>query len=84
MRQSADAIATAFGCVLREHRRNAGLSQERLALTADVDRTFVSMLERGLRVPTLGIVFSLAQALGVSGADLVRQVETQVANLPKA
>ena len=43
----ADQVSAAFGRVLREQRTAAGVSQEALALSADVDRTFVSQIERG-------------------------------------
>jgi transcriptional regulator with XRE-family HTH domain len=61
----------AFGLVLRDCRKKAGLSQEALADGASVDRTYVSLLERGLRQPTLETLFSLSQVLGVSAATLV-------------
>lgn len=78
MQRSSNNIASAFGCVLKQHRLAAGLSQEALSFEAQIDRTFVSMLERGLRVPTLGVVLSLAGALNVSAAQLVEQVEKQL------
>ena len=71
----ADQLALAFGRVLRERRLAAGLSQEKLALEADVDRTFVSLLERGGRQPTLTTLWRLAEALGVMPSDLVAAVE---------
>jgi transcriptional regulator with XRE-family HTH domain len=64
-------VAAAFGVVLRDCRQKAGLSQEALADSASVDRTYVSLLERGLRQPTLETLFNLSQALGVSAATLV-------------
>jgi transcriptional regulator with XRE-family HTH domain len=71
----ADQLALAFGWVLRERRIQVGLSQEKLALEADVDRTFVSLLERGERQPTLSTLWRLAGALGVAPSELVRLVE---------
>jgi transcriptional regulator with XRE-family HTH domain len=64
-------IPQAFGRVLRECRIKAAMSQEALALEAGVDRTYVSLLERGKRQPTLGMLFQLAAVLGVSAATLV-------------
>lgn len=64
-------IPTAFGRVLREYREKAALSQEKLALEANIDRTYVSLLERGLRQPTLETLFTLASVLGVAPATLV-------------
>ena len=64
-------IHRAFGRVLREYRLKSTLSQEDLALEAGIDRTFVSLLERGKRQPTLQTVFRLAKVLDVSPATLV-------------
>lgn len=65
------ALQQAFGFVLRQSRIAAGLSQEKLALESELDRTFVSLLERGLRQPTLSTIFSLASALHVHPASLI-------------
>lgn len=64
-------VATAFGAVLRAARTQTGLSQEALGLVCGLDRTYVSLLERGERQPTLGTLFSLSQHLGVSAETLV-------------
>lgn len=69
-------IGSLFGEVLARYRVGAGISQEELALRADIDRTFVSRLERGIRQPTITTLFALAEALGVNAADLVREVES--------
>lgn len=71
----ADYLAQAFGRVLRDRRLAAGLSQEKLALEAGIDRTFVSLLERGGRQPTLSTLWRLADALALMPSDLVRGVE---------
>lgn len=49
---------------LKAARAKAGLSQEALALAAEVDRTYVSQLERGVANPSLLILCRLAVALG--------------------
>jgi transcriptional regulator with XRE-family HTH domain len=66
-------VAIAFGRVLREARRRKGLSQEDLAGDAQFDRTYPSLLERGLRTPTLTVIFQLAEVLEMSPASLVTQ-----------
>lgn len=71
----ADQLAVAFGQVLRDRRLAAGLSQEKLALEAGLDRTFVSLLERGGRQPTLSTLWRLAEALRIRPSDLVTAVE---------
>lgn len=68
----------AFGKVLRARRKKAGLSQESLALDAGLERTFISMLERGERQPSLGTLLKLAEALKCSAADLVSQTEALI------
>jgi transcriptional regulator with XRE-family HTH domain len=66
-------VAIAFGKVLREARKQKGLSQEDLAGDAEFDRTYPSLLERGLRTPTLTVLFQLARVLEVSAASLVNR-----------
>jgi transcriptional regulator with XRE-family HTH domain len=70
-----ESIAAIFGRVLREQRTARGISQEALALSADVDRTFVSQMERGLRQPTLTTLCKLSQALDIQPSTLVARVE---------
>lgn len=51
---------------VRRLRKAKGLSQEQLALVADVDRTYVSQLERCVANPSLIILQRVANALGVA------------------
>jgi transcriptional regulator with XRE-family HTH domain len=64
-------ISKAFGAVLQRFRLKAKFSQELLAERAGIDRTYVSLLERGRRTPTLQTIADLAAALAVSPVDLV-------------
>jgi transcriptional regulator with XRE-family HTH domain len=64
-------VARAFGRVLRTARLARGLTQEALAEAAGIDRTYPSLLERGLREPTLTVILQLANALHCSPTDLV-------------
>lgn len=64
-------LGVAFGEVLRTARRERGVSQEGLALATGLDRTFMSLLERGIRTPTLLVVFVLADALSTVPSQLV-------------
>lgn len=57
---------------LRRHRVGRGLSQEKLAVDAQIDRTYVSSLERGLENPTVVVLDKLAAALSLPIADLFR------------
>lgn len=49
---------------IRAARRAVGMSQEALALQAEVDRTYVSQLERGIANPSLFVLYRLASVLG--------------------
>ena len=73
-------VAIAFGRVLRETRRQKGLSQEDLA-GAVFDRTYPSLLERGLRTPTLTVIFQLAEVLDISPASLVTKTLEELTRL---
>ena len=70
-------IETLFGKVLREVRKKRGISQESLALQSGLDRTFISLLERDLRQPTLSSIFQIAKALGIAPSELIKMVETK-------
>ncbi|MBS1844383.1 MAG: helix-turn-helix transcriptional regulator [Actinobacteria bacterium] len=60
-----------FGLNLATERKKAGLSQEDLAFRADLHRTEVSLIERGLREPRLETFLKLSRGLGVTPATLI-------------
>jgi transcriptional regulator with XRE-family HTH domain len=66
------ALRLAFGCVIRERRARLGLSQERVAECSGLHRTYISLLERGVKSPTLNSAFDLAVALGMKPEDLIK------------
>ncbi|MFZ5645898.1 MAG: helix-turn-helix domain-containing protein [Bacillota bacterium] len=68
-------IEEAFGIVLREHRKRASLSQEELALDCGLDRTFISLLERGQRRPTLNTIFAISKSLNIRPSQIIQDVE---------
>lgn len=59
-----------FGLALKEFRLEKNISQEELALSSELDRTYISMLERNLKTPTLGTVVKLANSLDVTPIQL--------------
>jgi transcriptional regulator with XRE-family HTH domain len=71
-------VAIAFGRVLREVRLQKGLSQDRLASLCDFDRTYPSLLERGLRSPTLAMILRLSQALDINPSLLVTRTQDEL------
>jgi len=68
----------AFGLVLRQLRQQAGLSQEKLAFDAELDRNYVSLLELGRNSASVKTIFKLAPALGVTVAELMGLVEASL------
>ncbi len=61
-----------FATNLRRLRNDASLSQEELALRADVNRTYVSKLETGAAYVGLEILGKLAAVLQVEPAEMLR------------
>ncbi len=64
-------IAALFGENLARCRERAELSQEELGIRAELHRTEISQLERGLRVARIDTLVKLAGALEVTPADLI-------------
>ena len=67
-----EKILNEFGAKLKVIRLEKKLSQEKLALLADLDRTYISGIERGVRNVSLVNIFKLAQALDVSPSELLK------------
>ena len=57
-------LKAAIGIVLRAKREKLTISQEEVAERAGVDRTYVSILERGLKSPTVETLEKICRALG--------------------
>ncbi len=64
-------ICALVGRNVRRHRQAAGLTQEALAFRANLDRTYLSDIERGIRNPSLLMMQDLAIALGTDIIDLL-------------
>ena len=73
MATDSKSVQKAFGEALREVRSGRGLSQQDLALESELDRTYISLLERGLRQPTITTLIALADALDVDPTILVKR-----------
>ena len=65
-------IREIFAINLKKFRHAAGLSQEELAHRADIDRTYISLLERRNYSATIDVVAKLAEALGVDPCLLLK------------
>ena len=66
-------VARAFGAALRATRQARGISQDRLSEICEMDRTYPSLVERGLRTPRLFTILILEQALNIEPGWLVTQ-----------
>ncbi|MFZ0601526.1 MAG: helix-turn-helix transcriptional regulator [Roseiarcus sp.] len=64
-------IREVFARNLRRYRRAARLSQEELAHRSDIDRTYISSLERSVYAASIDVVDPLAVALEIQAADLL-------------
>ncbi len=60
---------------IRRARQKAGLSQEAVADKAGLHRTYISLVERNKKSPTLDTLFRICQAIGVSATAIVKKVE---------
>ena len=81
--QPASGPEKAFGQALREIREGRKLSQERLALEAQFDRTYVSLIERGIKSPTIRAVVRLAEVLKVRPSQVLQRMEVFLAKHKK-
>lgn len=70
----------AFGQALREIRQSTDISQERLGLDAGFDRTYISLIERGISSPTIRTVVKLAAVLNVAPSRIVVRMEQFLAS----
>lgn len=70
----ANKLETEFGVIIREYRSKANISQDDLAEAANVHRTYISQIERGLKSPSLNVIFKLAHALKIPPHEIIKTV----------
>ena len=63
-KKKTDELLARLAHDIKAARTQAGLSQEALALVANIDRTYVSQLERGIANPSIQILQRVANAVG--------------------
>lgn len=66
-----DKILIRFGNRVRKIRNSQDISQERLAIDAGIERSYMGAIERGERNPTLVKIVSIAKALKVKTSELL-------------
>ena len=67
-----------LGDELHQRRVAAGLTQEQLAERAEIDRTYVSKLERGIQSPTVDMLIRICHAMGTKASDVIAAIEGSV------
>ena len=65
-----------FGEVLKVQGKVRKITQKELAMKVELDKTYISMLERGLRKPSLEVAINLANTLEIPTAEIVTEVES--------
>lgn len=73
-----DRLVDALGACVREYRTKAAISQEELADRAELDRTYISAVERGLRNPTVKSLLRIARALSIRPSLLLAAAEQSI------
>lgn len=65
-----DSVLLAFGNRVKQLRLEKNLSQEKLAQICELDRTYISGIERGIRNVSLLNIIKVAKALGIAPSEL--------------
>jgi transcriptional regulator with XRE-family HTH domain len=73
--ETASWLNKVFGEHLRQIRKATGITQEELAFRAGLDRTYISLLERGLKSPTLYTFFRLCKVLGQKPEEFIAKIQ---------
>jgi transcriptional regulator with XRE-family HTH domain len=71
-------INKTFGIVLKKNMLNKKFSQEKLALASNLDRTYTSLLERGLRSISLKTLFAITSVLEIKVSNLISEFELEL------
>ena len=66
--------------MLREYRKRKEMSQEHLAEAAGLDRSFISLVERGIQSPNIVVLIKIAEVLEVPAATLIARMESITRN----
>ncbi|RJF32057.1 XRE family transcriptional regulator [Pseudoalteromonas gelatinilytica] len=72
----------AFGIVLRRLREKKGITQEQLAFRCNLHRTYIGLLERGLRQPTISTIFSIGKELKIKPSTIIKLTEQEMVKKP--
>lgn len=79
MNEYGEKLGAEVTRLLGEARRERGLTMEDLADRADVDRTYIGLVERGERRPTIAATANIVAALDLTLSDVVSLAESRLA-----
>lgn len=82
MSKSAEEFSIALGQAMKAYRLEKGYSQEELAFRSGLDRTYISLLERGKRNPTLYICHQVAKCLDSPLHRIIQYAEDLMSEQP--
>jgi transcriptional regulator with XRE-family HTH domain len=71
-------LTTKFGALVRKHRQAENLSQEALAERAGLHPTYIGLIERHKRIPTLEVAERIARGLRLKLSEIISEAERQV------
>jgi transcriptional regulator with XRE-family HTH domain len=77
----AEQIDKAIAIVLKQLREQKKLSQEQLSFQADLHRTYISQLERGVKSITLKTLLKITTALNIDIVDFIKMVKDETQKL---
>ncbi len=67
-----------FGIVLKELRKESKVTQEGLAELTGLDPTYISLIERGLRNPTINTFMKIAEGLNIDPSILMKKLSNRL------
>jgi transcriptional regulator with XRE-family HTH domain len=73
-------INKAVGQAIKEARKSKNIAQEKMALLSNIDRTYASALERGLKNPSLEVILKISEGLDYPANKIVSRVEELLNN----
>jgi ribosome-binding protein aMBF1 (putative translation factor) len=71
-------LRESFASVVTQRRLRKGWAQEDMAAFSGLERSYISRLEKGLRTPSLDVVFRFAAAFKISPQSLVKEIKEEL------
>jgi len=68
-------LSSAIATTLKKYRETKNLSQEELAFLSGIDRTYISLIERSKRKPTVHVIYLICQSLDIRLSEFFLEVE---------